>query len=144
MRTNLLFFALTAICLAPVCRAQSGHTNLEGTWTINKVKITQTVDNTISVNEYAVGSDEIPSFAPCPLKIIFSGNAVTFEYPDRQASGTYRLEGNALHIDFPTHPADYTCTLTAEGIQLQGISHYVINDTEVHQAEEQYVYYGQK
>jgi hypothetical protein len=145
MRTNLLFFALIAICLAPVFRAQSGNTNLEGTWTINKVKITKTVDNTSAVNEYAVGGDKIPSFAPCPLKIIFSGDAVTFDYTDRQASGTYRLEGNSLHIDFPTHPADYTCTLTAEGIQLQGISRYVINDTEVqHQAEEQYVYYGQK
>jgi hypothetical protein len=144
MKANLFFFALIAICLAPVCRAQSGNTNLEGTWTINKVKITQTVDGTSAVNEYVVGGEEIHSFTPCPRKIIFSGDAVTFEYPDRQESGTYSLQGNSLHIDFPTHPADYTCTLTAEGIQLQGISRYVINDTEVHQAEEQYVYYGQK
>jgi hypothetical protein len=144
MKANLLFLTLIAICLAPVCHAQSGHTNLEGTWTINKVKITKTVDNTSAVNEYAVGGEEIPSFTPCPRKISFSGDAVTFEYADFEESGAYSLEGSTLRVDFPNQPCEYTCTLTEEGIRVEGTTHYVINDTEVHQAEEQYIFFGQK
>jgi hypothetical protein len=144
MKAYLLFFALIAICLAPVCRAQSGNTNLEGTWSINKVEIRQIIDGVATLKTYTP-EDVEQSFVPRPRQISFTTNTATFEYADYQRAGTYHTEGNTLFVTFAGGIDQYSYSLDGSNLQLDYSTHYTINnDQESLQAEEQCRFYGQR
>jgi hypothetical protein len=144
MKANLFFFALIAICLAPVCRAQSGNTNLEGTWTINKVEIRQIVEGLATLKTYTP-EDVEQSFVPRPRQVSFTRDTVTFEYADYQRVGAYRTEGNTLFVTSAGGIYSYNYSLDGAKLQLDYSAHYTINNDQGSlQAEEQCRFYGQR
>jgi hypothetical protein len=126
------------------CRAQSDNTPLLGTWTIRSVELRQTVDNTVSFKAFNPRS-AVFGFIRSPQAITFTSDSFTLVYADSQETGTYTLQGNTIHVDFPTHPCEYAWLLAGNGeLQLSQSLEYVINDDRVHKAKDECKFYGRK
>jgi hypothetical protein len=126
-------------------RAQSGNASLMGTWNIRQVELRQTVDNGSPTLKVFNPGDDASTFVQLPTKITFTAGNATFEYADRQESGTYQLQGSTLQVGFATQIASYTYLLSEGNLRLGQTVEYVINEGEtVHRAKEEYTFYGQK
>ena len=145
MKSKSLFILLLCTGLAHLCRAQSSDASLQGMWTIYSVELRQTIDLTSSVKLFNPRTNRY-GFIQSPHAVTFAAGSMTLQYADRQESGTYRLQGNTLHVDFSTHPCDYTFILHNDGrLQLNQVQEYVINDDRVvHKAKDECKFYGRK
>jgi hypothetical protein len=148
MKANLIFSILFLLAyVAPLqSMAQSGNAALQGAWTINKVEIKKTVDNSPPTSKvFNSGDDMSFGFIQTPVKIIFTADQVTFEYANYESVGTYSLQGSTLRVGFASHSTDYNCTFPQGSIRLSQTVNYVINDDEAsHQAKEEYTFHGNK
>jgi hypothetical protein len=146
MRIILILSIILLLCPWHTGRAQSGNASITGTWNIQKVELRQTVDNGApALKVFNPGDDASSTFVQLPAKITFTAGNVTFEYADRQEIGTYQLQGNTLKVGFAMQMVNYACLLSEGSLRLSQTVEYIINEGEtVHQAKDEYTFYGQK
>ncbi|MDR1344119.1 MAG: hypothetical protein LBJ39_02080 [Tannerellaceae bacterium] len=159
-------FIVCCMGITPL-RAQSSKASLTGTWNIRQVELKQTVDGiaarrifTSSENSsmqsvrqrlnrgkvsHTDGTITNFSIVRRPVRITFAGNNITLEYADGSETGSCRFEGDHIHVDFPTHPCEYTYSFAGDGeLRLNYTVDYLINDDTKHTAKDECTFYGRK
>jgi hypothetical protein len=163
MRTILILSIILLLC--PQGRAQSGNASLAGTWNIQKVELRQTVDGIVTNRTFAPGdaaatqsATQRPrkvshtdgmitdfSIVRRPVRITFAGDNITLEYAGESETGTCRFESGRIHVDFQTHPCEYTYSFAGDGeLRLSYAVDYMINDETMHIAKDECTFYGRK
>jgi hypothetical protein len=124
--------------LSTVCRAQSGNATLTGTWSVASVELRQTIDRTVSIRVFNTARSAVFGVTRCPHTITFTTDSIILGYADSREGGTYRLQDNVIHVDFPTHPCEYTWAVGGDGrLELKQTVEYIINDRTTHKAKDE-------
>ncbi|MDR2809047.1 MAG: hypothetical protein LBB84_00610 [Tannerellaceae bacterium] len=138
MKRKVLFITLLYLGLSMICRAQSDNAPLVGTWTVRSVELRQTIDLSVSIKLFTNSGSAVFGVTQCPRTITFTTDSIILAYTDSQERGSYRVQGNTIQVDFPTHPCEYTWLTGSNGdLQLNQTVNYVINDQTSHKAKDE-------
>ncbi|GHU59170.1 hypothetical protein FACS189411_15690 [Bacteroidia bacterium] len=143
MKRKILFYLLACGILLAGIPVYGQSSSFEGTWIIDNVVVTTTIDNGNPITKAYITPENLHHFVSVPQKVSFTTDSAFLYMEAYTGRGTYTKEGNTLHILMPEAPYVYQYSLSISGkLRLDYSTHYVRDG--IKKVEETYQFYGHR